>query len=60
MEKKSLKILSSEFNKFVLNSDLIIYSNDEKIAGLKAGNNPLSPKINIVCDEYLNLTIKKC
>jgi len=59
MEKKSLKILSSEFNEFVLNSDLIIYSNDEKIAELKAGNNPLSPKINIVCDEYLNLTIKK-
>ena len=58
MRKKSLKILSSEFDKFTLNSDLYIYFNDEKIAELKPGNNPLNPKINIVCDEYLNSNIK--
>ncbi len=59
MKKKSLKILSSEFNKFILNSDLFIYFNDEKIAGLKPGNSPLKPEINIICDEYLNSTIRK-
>ncbi len=59
MKKKSLKILSSEFNTFTLNSDLFIYFNDEKIAGLKPGNNPLNPKINIICDEYLDSNIKK-
>ena len=59
MKKKSLKILSSEFDTFTLNSDLFIYYNDEKIAGLKPGNNPLNPKINIVCDEYLDSNIKK-
>ena len=59
MKKKSLKILSSEFDTFTLNSDLFIYYNDEKIAGLKSGNNPLNPKINIICDEYLDSNIKK-
>ena len=59
MKKKSLKILSSEFDTFTLNSDLFIYYNDEKIAGLKPGNNPLNPKINIICDEYLDSNIKK-
>lgn len=59
MKKKSLKILSSEFDAFTLNSDLFIYFNDEKIAGLKPGNNPLNPKISIICDEYLDLNIKK-
>ncbi len=59
MKKKSLKILSSEFDTFTLNSDLFIYYNDEKIAGLKPGNNPLNPKINIICDGYLDSNIKK-
>ena len=59
MKKKSLKILSSEFDTFTLNSDLFIYYNDEKIAGLKPGNNPLNPKINIICDEYIDSNIKK-
>jgi ATP-dependent RNA helicase SUPV3L1/SUV3 len=59
MKKKSLKILSSEFDAFTLNSDLFIYFNDEKIAGLKPGNNPLNPKISIICDEYLDSNIKK-
>ena len=59
MKKKSLKILSSEFDTFTLNSDLFIFYNDEKIAGLKPGNNPLNPKINIICDEYLDSNIKK-
>jgi len=59
MKKKSLKILSSEFDTFTLNSDLFIYFNNEKIAGLKPGNNPLNPKINIICDEYLDSNIKK-
>ncbi|MBN44191.1 MAG: hypothetical protein CML94_01595 [Rhodobiaceae bacterium] len=59
MKKKSLKILSSEFDMFTLNSDLFIYFNDEKIAGLKPGNNPLNPSINIICDEYLDSNIKK-
>ena len=59
MKKKSLKILSSEFDTFTLNSDLFIYYNDEKVAGLKPGNNPLNPKINIICDEYLDSNIKK-
>jgi ATP-dependent RNA helicase SUPV3L1/SUV3 len=59
MKKKSLKILSSEFDTFTLNSDLFIYFNDEKIAGLKPGNNPLNPKISIICDEYLDSNIKK-
>lgn len=59
MKKKSLKILSSELDTFTLNSDLFIYYNDEKIAGLKPGNNPLNPKINIICDEYLDSNIKK-
>ena len=59
MKKKSLEILSSEFDTFTLNSDLFIYYNDEKIAGLKSGNNPLNPKIIIICDEYLDTNIKK-
>ena len=59
MKKKSLKILSSDFDAFTLNSDLFIYYNDEKIAGLKPGNNPLNPKINIICDEYIDSNIKK-
>ena len=59
MKKKSLKILSSEFDAFTLNSDLFIYFNDEKIAGLKPGNNPLNPKISIICDEYLDSNTKK-
>jgi len=59
MKKKSFKILSSEFDRFTLNPDLFIYFNDEKIAGLKPGNNPLNPKINIICDDYLDSNIKK-
>src|SRR6056300_1094482 len=59
MKKKSLKILSSEFDAFTLNSDLFIYFNDEKIAGLKPSNNHLNTKISIICDEYLDSNIKK-
>ena len=45
MKKKSLKILSSEFDAFTLNSDLFIYFNDEKIAGLKPVIIPLIQRL---------------
>lgn len=59
MRKTSIKILSSKFDDFILNPDLHIYFNNQKIAGLKPGNDPLNPKINIICDEYLDLNIKR-
>ena len=59
MRKTSIKILSSKFDDLILNPDLHIYFNKQKIAGLKPGNDPLNPRINIICDEYLDLNIKK-
>ena len=59
MRKTSIKILSSKFDDFILNPDLHIYFNNQKIAGLKPGNDPLNPKINIICDEYLDLNIRR-
>ena len=56
--KKSLKIISLDFEEFSLESDLFIHVNNEKIASLKPGRNPLKPEIFLIYDEPLNEKIK--